>query len=233
MRVASPPVSTVVLIALVAASAVLGVVDGHLSPPRLFVLGSRKIASSIFLDRISKVRGTDKSTPGLLIDSSSSSNQAPTASLSSSSPPVPAGSDLDFRLAVLARYDQQPKSSFEAYLISMANLPTSFGSLASSSSFKFATAAAAAAANVDSKIADDDHGPVEAVEASPIGDDTEEHGLAAPIIGNGALAVVCDDGMGALASKKEESQVSVVMFAGLHTCTCTCIVDSSPCILIQ
>ena len=231
MRVALAPISTVVLLALAAASPVLGVVDQQLSLPCRFVLGSRKIAcATLFLDAISKIRGTDKITPGPI---DSSSNQALTTSPSSSSPSVPADSDLDF-LAVLlphARNDEQPKSSFEVCLISEANRPTppSSDALASSSSFSFITAAAAAA-NVDSKIADGGDGHVE---ASFTGGDAEkytldEYSLGAGVPGDGVLAVGYD-GMIALDLKKEESHVSFVMLARTFTYACFGIITTCTC----
>ena len=116
--------------------------------------------------------------------------------------------------------DEQPKSSFEAYLISKTNLLTPFDSLASSSSFKFTTAASAAA-KVDPEIDDKDNGPVE---ASPGGDTKEspcdildQSGLAARVTGNGVL--VYDDGMSALAPKKEERQVRFFFVHVLAVCT--------------
>lgn len=109
-----------------------------------FMHGSRKIASATsFFFGISKLCGTGKSIPEPI---DSSSNQVRTTSPSSSSPSVPADNDLDLRLAsyMYTGNDEQPKSSFEAYLISKTNLLTPFDSLASSSSFKFTTAASAA-----------------------------------------------------------------------------------------
>ena len=209
MRVTLAPVSTVVLLALASASVVLGVVDRQLSPPCRFVLGSRKIASAAsFFFGISKLCGTGKSIPEPI---DSSSKQALTTSPSSSSPSVHTGSDLDnLRLAscMYVGNDDQPKSSFEAYLISKANRPTSFDSSASSSSFRFTTAAATEA-NVDSKIAD---GPEESA--------LDEFGLGPRVSGNKHLVVVYD-GMGSLDSKKEDSQVRFVGFAvctNVHAC---------------